>query len=76
MSATNEYCFGVTTYSSPEATRNIINKSTLPLSAKLYQTLLQEKKKKKQKKTNQTGRTSLHWITPKCSYCYGSASTA
>ena len=37
--------------------------STLPLSAKLYQALLHVA-------------ASLRWITPRCSYCYGSASTA
>ena len=51
--------------------------ATLPLSVKLCQALLQEKKKYKTKtKLTRRVAASLRWITPRCSYCYGSASTA
>jgi hypothetical protein len=55
MSAANEYCSGVTTYSSPEATRNAMDLlfQTMPN----HVNILQEKKsiKRKKKKTNQIG---------------------
>ncbi|ORE00686.1 hypothetical protein BCV72DRAFT_237476 [Rhizopus microsporus var. microsporus] len=58
MSAANEYCFAVTTYSSPEATRNIINLLChyLPSSIKLYYKKRKRIKKQNKTKTNQIGR--------------------
>ncbi|ORE00696.1 hypothetical protein BCV72DRAFT_237466 [Rhizopus microsporus var. microsporus] len=58
MSAANEYCFGVTTYLSPEAIRNIINLLChyLPSSIKLYYKKGKSIKKQNKTKVNQVGR--------------------